>query len=185
MKESSPADERRLCCGWKHLKWRHYSIKRRLFNVRRRLFSAKRRLFKTLHRRANVLSPNSNHPYTHIHPDFHPWPTPESRYSKVRSLVLQNALTCTDYFAHHIPWCNVLANSLNTGRPGSFKLAITEALSNPLKTKYARNAYIPCLRPRGYRYIFWFHAHIVYHKSTANSQTSQRESGAETENHIL
>ena len=94
MKESSTADEWNLSCGWKHLKWRHYSIKRRLFNVRRRLFSAKRRLFKTLHRRANVLSPNTNHPYTHIYPDFHPWPTPQSQYYKAHSLVLQNALAC-------------------------------------------------------------------------------------------
>jgi hypothetical protein len=86
----SPADERNLSCRWKHLKWRHYSIKRRLFNVRRRLFSAKRRLFKTLHRRANVLSPNTNHPYTHIYPDFHPWPTPHTQYYRPHPLVLPN-----------------------------------------------------------------------------------------------
>jgi len=79
-----------LSCGWKHLKWRHYTTKRRLFNARRRLFSAKRRLFKVLHPWPRALTPYTNNPYTHIHPCFHPWPTPQSQYSWTLSPILPN-----------------------------------------------------------------------------------------------
>ena len=139
-----------LTCVWKHLKWRHYTMKRRLFNARRSLFNAKRRLFKVLHPWPRVLSPNTNTPYTHICPDFHPWPAPHTQYCRTSSPVFQNALAGIYYFTRHIPWCKALTNSLKTGWSGSFKLAIMEALSNPFKAKHTRNAYIPCLRPRCY-----------------------------------